>query len=313
MKILLTGSEGFIGQYVRQRLLAEGCEVLGVDCVAGVVHGHNPKLHEDTVLRRVSELRRSHLDGVDMIIHLAAMVSVADSMVNPWTYVHYNTTDTLTLLLRLQQWDVQVDRFIVASSSSVYGNVDLPFREDGPTDPSNVYGLTKFDQEKLVLMHAELLGYLPVATRFFNVYGPGQSMINAMTGVMANFAKLLLRGEAPKLTEDGKQVRDFIYVEDVADAVVRLALTTHPIHSIFNVCTGHGTRLYDATARLATALGSDCQPEITGAYRPGDQRHVLGSNDRLRATLPGWTPRTVESGFEEYADALRRVRSVHGV
>lgn len=302
MKVLLTGSEGFIGRYVRAKLEARGHDVVGVDCLVPVVHGDNPEVAADTIARRVSDLRGAHFD-CDVLIHMAALVSVADSMVNPWMYYHYNVTDTLSMLGRLEDSGFR-PKLVVASSSSVYGNVKLPFREDGPTDPTNIYGLTKLDQEKMIRLFGTAWNVDTVALRFFNVYGPGQAMRNKFTGVMANFARELLAGRRPQITQDGWQIRDFIYVEDVAEAVV-LAATTPTVSGIFNVCTGLGTSMSTATTLLAQALNVPLEPEITGAYRIGDQDNVLGDNTNFLLQFPEWRPRAYEEGVRAYAECIK--------
>jgi dTDP-L-rhamnose 4-epimerase len=306
MKILLTGSEGFIGSYVYDMLRDLGHEVVGVDSLEPLVHGDGRvPLRTDLVIPYHS-ITVADLADVNVLIHLAAQVSVADSMIDPDRYLYHNTRQTYELMTTLRSMlpNLMPERVVVASSSSVYGNVPLPFVEDGPTDPTNVYGLTKLDQEKLTLLWCDMLGIDAIALRLFNVYGPGQAMHNPYTGVMANFARMLMSGESPQLTEDGQQVRDFIYVEDVAKAIC-LAAFGQTQHRIYNICTGVPTRLDHATIALAEALGSDSRPEVTGSYRPGDQRHVLGTNRRFRNEFPIWKPRSLESGLKDYAAALR--------
>jgi dTDP-L-rhamnose 4-epimerase len=149
-----------------------------------------------------------------------------------------------------------------------------------------------------------MLGIDAVALRFFNIYGPGQSMRNKMTGVMANFAREIMAGRRPQLTEDGKQLRDFIHVYDIADAIVKAA-TEHTPDPIYNLCTGEGTELYEATALLASALGTSIDPEITGTTRHGDQRHVVGTNSLFRTQFPGWHPRSYLVGVQEFANVIR--------
>lgn len=302
MKVHITGSEGFIGRWVRERM-EQRHEVFGFDCLTSVVHGDDPPRPDRTFVKRVSEMRGTDFD-CDVLIHLAALVSVADSMVHPHKYFQYNTTDTLLMLQRLAETPYR-PKIVVASSSSVYGNVDHAFMEDGPTDPCNVYGLTKLDQEKLVRMWGDMLRVPTVSLRFFNVYGPGQAMRNRFTGVMANFARDILAGRQPEVTQDGQQIRDFVYVEDVAAAVEWAALH-ETRRDIYNVCTGIPTTMDDATRWLASALGHpEIEPNITGRYRHGDQDDVVGDPGYLYTDFANWSPRSVARGMEQYGAALQ--------
>jgi dTDP-L-rhamnose 4-epimerase len=193
---------------------------------------------------------------------------------------------------------------IVASSSSVYGDPPLPFREDDPCKPTNTYGVTKYAQELITLNWAKGVNVEAAALRFFNVYGPGSNMENRKTGVLAKFAREILAGRSPKVTQDGLQTRDFIYVQDIAEAVCRIAMKESTLqHDVYNVCTGIPTTMAAAAWKLAKALGTQIEPEITGACRVGDQQHVLGINNRLRAEIE-WAPRTFDQGVEDYASRL---------
>ena len=307
MKILLTGSEGFVGSYVYDRLKTDGHTVIGLDMLEPRVHGTDYVPIRTQIISTVGQTPYTALRDVDVLIHLAAQVSVADSMSDPFRYLNRNTVETYELLATLrhaQENGFGPNKVVVASSSSVYGNVFLPFSEHWEVRPTNVYGLTKFDQEQAVLLWCDMLKIDAVALRFFNIYGPGQAMRNKMTGVMANFARELLAGRPPQLTEDGLQLRDFIHVEDVADAVV-LAATKITKEPIYNICTGTPTTLIDATTLLADALGVAIDPVITGRIRAGDQRDVIGSNHLFCREFPHWKPRTYAQGIKEFADAIR--------
>lgn len=151
------------------------------------------------------------------------------------------------------------------------------------------------------------LGIPSFALRFFNVYGPGQALTNPYTGVLANFARRLLADEAPIVYEDGQQTRDFIYVDDVADAVVatvrrRVHRTYH--HSPMNICTGKPTTIEQAARLLAKALKRDLAPIVTGEYRAGDIRHCTGHGGLAWRAL-GFTAKTsFEEGIERYGEWL---------
>ena len=305
--VLLTGSEGFIGQRVRAQLEREGWHVLRVDSLEPRVHTGFPR--DVSVLDHygdVGSVGYGLASKARVVIHLAAQVGVADSMVDPLRYVEQNTLSTARFLQTLTTVAKRLPiRLVVASSMSVYGDpqTDEPISEQQPCRPASVYGLTKYDQEQLCLLWGEQTKASVVALRFFNVYGPGQALTNPYTGVLANFAQRLLHKERPIVYEDGQQTRDFVYVDDVADAVCKAA--AHQVSGIFNVSTGIPTTIETAARSLSSGLGAGIEPEITGEYRLGDIPHCIGSNG-LASSLLGWQPYTTFSeGIERYARALR--------
>lgn len=286
MKIIVTGSAGFIGTHVCR--LLDGHDVLEIDRMEPRVHGKGKSG------RRAGSIREHEHNWADCVIHLGAQVGVHDSMTDPMRYVSENTFDTASFARRARC------RVVVASSMSVYGDPKTrkPITEDHPVDPASVYGLTKYDQERL----CALLNPETVVLRFFNVYGPGQALHNPYTGVLANFANWFMNDEPPTIYEDGFQTRDFIYVEDVARAVVAAATTDVP-RGIYNVSTGVATTIRDIAALLRSHLGG---PEAVTTFqqRPGDIRHCIGDPSRLQAILADWHPRALEDGIASYAADL---------
>lgn len=302
MKILVSGAAGFIGRHVLRHLADH--EVLKVDSFEPRVHGAHPDT-SGFLNRSCGFLFPEEIHDVDVVIHLAAQVGVADSMTNPLRYIHDNVVETALMLEHLEEYAAP-KRIVVASSMSVYGDplTPEPIGEEWFTAPASVYGLTKLDQERLVMMLAPLMGATPIALRFFNVYGPGQALHNPYTGVLANFANNLLRGDAPIVYEDGLQTRDFIYVEDVAQAVVAAAL--HPgMEGVYNVCTGHAQSILGVAQAMCEVLaGGMIEPDVTYEVRPGDIRHCVGRNLKLRLALPSWEPRPFAEGLDLYASHL---------
>jgi dTDP-L-rhamnose 4-epimerase len=307
--VLLTGAAGFIATHVR-RLLDNDASTLMVDTFEPRVHGEDPKRFEWTerggvMRRRAGFVFPYEMDNIDTVIHLAAQVGVADSMTDPMRYIYENTLDTTMLMERLKQMKTPPKRIVVASSMSVYGDpmTSEPITEEHPVRPASIYGLSKYDQEKVVMLLGELLGAEVIALRFFNVYGPGQALSNPYTGVLANFANWILKGEAPLVYEDGLQTRDFIYVEDVARAVVAAAQGALP-GGVYNVCTGVASTILDVAECLSEALESSVAPRVTGTTRPGDIRHAVGDPTKLREVLGTWNPLPVSFGMLRYAAAL---------
>ena len=243
MNILCTGSEGFIGKHVVKKLRALGHDVVGVDNLEPRVHGKDAVMEFAPHDLQVSydNIPYSVLREADIVIHLAAQVGVADSMTNPVRYVAHNTMATARFLEDLAR-PGRLHKLVVASSMSVYGDplTAQPIRESHGESPASVYGLTKYDQEMLCKFWGKQHDISTVALRFFNVYGPGQALSNPYTGVIANFANWLLAGERPIVYEDGQQTRDFVYVDDVAEAVVIAALMS-TYHDTYNICTSEPT------------------------------------------------------------------------
>ena len=180
--------------------------------------------------------------------------------------------------------------------------VPVPTGEDKPASLASVYALSKYDQERMCLMLGRAYKIPTVALRFFNVYGPRQSLSNPYTGVLAIFAVRLLSGRAPLIFEDGAQQRDFVNVADIARAC-RLAIETpQAAGEVFNIGSGEPITICEVAARLADVLGSTgVEAQITGNYRAGDIRHCFADITRAREVL-GYEPQvSFNAGLEELA------------
>lgn len=308
--ILCTGSAGFIGSHVVKKLTALGHNVIGIDNLEPRVHGKDPDLSGLEInFHRVSydNIPYRVLREAEVVIHLAAQVGVADSMADQVRYVEHNTMATARFLEDLAYVnfpDGKLQKLIVASSMSVYGDPDTcqPILERHRLAPVSVYGLTKYDQEMLCKFWGRQHGFSTVALRFFNTYGPGQALSNPYTGVMANFANWLLAGEQPTVFEDGQQTRDFVYIDDVTDAVVKAALNPTTFDT-YNICTSEPTTIEHMALMLAGALDIDIDPSITNETRPGDIRHCIGNNSRFALEFD-WAPCGVGKGLKLYAPWL---------
>ncbi len=287
---------------------------------------------------RDPEAVRRALRGVDAVVHLAAAVGVGQSMYEIDRYVGVNDLGTAVLLQALIERPVE--RLVVASSMSLYGEglyrdgrgrlvsaertrAQLlgrrwePIGEDGePLEPvptpeskapalASIYALSKLDQERMCLLVGEAYGIPTVALRFFNVYGARQALSNPYTGVLAIFAARYLNGRPPLVNEDGLQRRDFVSVQDVAQAC-RLALTVRGADGhVFNVGSGRSYTVLEVAERLAEAIGrEDVRPEVTQKYRVGDIRHCFADIGKARRIL-GYEPKVAfEDGLEELAGWL---------
>ena len=303
----------------------------GLDADADVVIGD---VRDETALLKA-------LKGVDKVVHLAAEVGVGQSMYAVDRYVSVNDYGTAVLFQQLI--DNPVKRVVVASSMSIYGEglyrtVDGETAEEvvrqpragesTPWDPldrhgrplvpvptpewkrpslASVYALTKYVQERLTLTLAPPYGMEGVALRLWNVYGPGQALSNPYTGVLAIFASRIHNGQPPMIFEDGHQRRDFVHVEDVAQAFVLALEHAKAPGEVYNVGSGEDRSVRDVAALLAEAMDRpDIEPEITGKARIGDIRHCIADIGKIRGEL-GFAPRRdFSEGLAELADWVAR-------
>lgn len=346
-QILITGGAGFIASHLADELLRCGYRVRALDNLDPQVHGPDATrpsyLTEDVELvvgdvRNPDDLHRA-LRGVDVVYHFAAAVGVGQSMYEIEHYVDVNNVGTATLLEALIERPV--DRLIVASSMSIYGEglyhtprgqivdwaqrtrdqlargewdprsatgeplVPLPTPESKRPSLASIYALSKFDQERMCLLIGGAYSVPTVALRFFNVYGPRQALSNPYTGVLAIFAARLLNGHSPSIFEDGEQRRDFVSVHDVARAC-RLALEVeNAAGEAYNIGCGQSFTVREIAERVSSVLGKEyIEPEITGQYRVGDIRHCFADISRAREVL-GYEPSvTLEEGLAELAQWL---------
>jgi dTDP-L-rhamnose 4-epimerase len=282
------------------------------------------------------------LHGVDRIVHLAAEVGVGQSMYEIARYVGANTMGTANLLDILANTGNPVPRIVVASSMSVYGEglyscaehgriypglrsdeqltqrqwdpvcsqcgltlVPLPTAEDKPLQPTSIYAISKMDQELLCLSYGAAYGVGVTALRYFNAYGPRQAISNPYTGVAAIFSGRLLNGGPPLVFEDGGQMRDLIHVQDVARATVLALNTPEAAGAAINVGVGQPMTINDVARTLATKLGLDIGPELTGKFRSGDIRHCWANTAKAEALL-GFKPQIdFADGMAELVEWLR--------
>jgi dTDP-L-rhamnose 4-epimerase len=310
MNILLTGSAGFVGTHTLRKLNTGEHTIMCLDSMEPQVH----PLHDAECWPRVGDTQLALYSGPNVVIHLAAKVGVGQSMSDPVDYVACNSLDTVKFLHNLSKLPKLPKRLVVASSMSVYGEgprrddswgktEPAPCTETKPPDLRSIYALTKFDQEQLCLLWGNAHGVEIVALRFFNIYGPDQALTNPYTGCLAIFATRLLNGKAPVIYEDGQQSRDFIYVDDVAEAVKHAALDERVTPGIYNVGTGRAITIEYAATTLASMLSVDIKPTITGLKRTGDIRHCYADASKLHAT--GWKAKvSFEEGMARYAGWL---------
>lgn len=289
---LVTGGCGFIGSHLVEALLEQGGRVRVLDNLSS---GHRTNL--SAVLDRVELIEADVRDqkavaraaqGVAAIVHLAAMVSVADSVARPLDNHLDNATGTLHTLLAAREANVR--RVVLASTAAVYGNQPIsPKCEDLKPAPASPYAAAKLMGEHYQKIFHRLYGLETVSLRFFNVYGPRQDPRSPYSGVISRFVDALRRDARPVVYGDGRQTRDFVFVQDVVRSLLAALSEKSPVDgSVFNIATAQPTSLLELLDVLAAIAGRKIEPRFEPA-RPGDIRHSLASIDAAREHL-GYTP-----------------------
>ena len=224
---------------------------------------------------------------MDYVLHQAAIPSVPRSVQDPMTSNRANVDATLQVLLAAR--DASVRRVVYAASSSAYGDTPtLPKREDMPTRPLSPYALQKLVGEQYMQLFTSLYGLETVSIRYFNVFGPRQDPSSPYSGVIGLFVTALLAGKAPTITGDGGQTRDFTYIANVVDGVLRAATAPGAAGEVINVATGRQISIADLARILGGIIGVSA-PAVHVDARPGDVRDSLADISKAKALL-GYEP-----------------------
>ncbi|MDB5099024.1 MAG: UDP-glucose 4-epimerase [Cyanobacteria bacterium RYN_339] len=290
MHIFVTGGAGFIGSHTVDLLEAEGHQVRIFDDLSTGSLG-NLAHHDNVIWGDVldAEALTAAMAGCDAVLHLAAVVSVPDSIVRPAHAHATNATGTLNVLEAARRNGIR--RVVLASSAAVYGaNQRLPLEEQEPPMPLSPYAVQKWENEAYARCYADLHGLRPICLRYFNVFGPRQDPASPYSGVLSRFLAAVATGAPVTINGDGAQSRDFVYVGDVARANV-LALTA-PFEvggAVLNVGTGTAVTVLEAYEAIRALAGGGAEPTF-GPERRGDVRHSLAAIGQAEALL-GYKPR----------------------
>ena len=307
---LVTGGAGFIGSHLAEELVKRGHRVRVADAL---VTGKRSNLdHLSGVEFLEGDLAdlpfaRQAVDGVDVVLHQAAIPSVPRSVADPLTSHRSNVEATLNVLVAAR--DARISRLVFAGSSSAYGNTaTLPKHEAMPSDPLSPYALQKVVGEQYLQMFTRLYGLETVTTRYFNVYGPRQDPSSPYSGVISLFATALLEGRAPTIYGDGEQTRDFTYVADVVDGVLRASEAAGVSGETINVAAGGRISLNRLFETMRTLVGAKVEPTYA-ASRTGDVRDSQADVSKAKRLL-GFEPRVpLEEGLRQTMDWYRALRT----
>jgi dTDP-L-rhamnose 4-epimerase len=346
--ILVTGGAGFIGSHVVECLLAAGHPVRVVDALLPAAHRERPKPPDGAEWiegdLRDPDVAARAVAGVSAVSHQAAMVGMGVDLGDLPEYVAHNDLATAQLLRALARSGFS-GRLVLASSMVVYGEGRYACPEHGvvapgtrrrsdldagrfeprcprcgaalapetvpenaPLDPRSVYAATKLAQEHLCAAFARETGVPVTALRYHNVYGPRMPRDTPYAGVASIFRSALAAGRAPRVFEDGGQLRDFVHVRDVARANLAALTAAEAVPGALNIASGTPRTVLEMAEALARACDAsdDAAPRVTGEWRPGDVRHIVASPQRAAERLGFRAREDFDAGMREFAGAPLR-------
>jgi len=303
---LVTGGAGFIGSHLCTELVRRGETVRVVDSLITGKRANLAHLPEvEFIEGDLADLDVAHrsVKGVDYVLHQAAIPSVPRSVEDPITCNRANVDASLNLLVAAR--DARVKRVVYAGSSAAYGNSEtLPKVETMATDPLSPYGLQKLVVEDYCSLFTTLYGLETVTTRYFNVFGPRQDPSSPYSGVISLFISALCEGRQPTIFGDGQHTRDFTYVANVVDGVLRASQAAGVAGEVINVATGTRVSLNELFKTIRTLLNANVEPKYAPP-RAGDVRDSQADISKARRLL-GYAPTvTFEQGLKNTVEWYR--------
>jgi UDP-glucose 4-epimerase len=300
MRVLVTGGAGFIGSHLVEELLQRGDTVRILDDFSSGRRENIAPWQSDLEiieadLRDPARVQQA-VNGMELVFHLAAFISVPQSMLDPQTCFSINVGGTVGLLEASRKAGVR--KVVLASSTAVYGDTDVfPTTEDTPLAPLSPYAVSKQVNELYARLYTQVFNLPVVALRFFNVYGPRQRPDSPYAAAIPIFVNLLVSGQPITIFGDGRQSRDFIFVKDVVAANL-LAASSQAAGEAYNICSGHETTLLDLLEELSEL--SPRQPEVRfDPPRPGDIFRSLGSPEKARQAFGFQASTSLKVGLEK--------------
>jgi UDP-glucose 4-epimerase len=297
MHFLVTGGAGFLGSALANRLQSDGHVVSVLDDLSnGDARNLEPGIRFTEGDVDTIPLLWSLLNGVDCVYHLAARVSVAQSILHPRDYTRVNVGGTVSLMEAMR--DTGVRRVVFTSSGAVYGRQpEQPVHESDLGNPDSPYAVSKQAAEQYIHTIGELWGIETVALRVFNAYGPGQSLPRSHAPVVPRFIQQAISGGSVVIFGDGRQTRDFIYVSDVVDALVKAAVTTGINRDVINIGSGTETSIEELVQAIEAAAGISVS-RIYNKEKSGGVQRLVADISRAKVKL----------GFRPHRDLSKGLR-----
>lgn len=348
--ILITGGAGFIGSNLALKLIEKGHKITILDNLSPQIHGEAPETTSplyQSIKNKVKFINGTvtskedwamALDGQHVIVHLAAETGTGQSMYCIEKYTEVNIQGTAIMLDLLANNKNTVEKIVIASSRSIYGegkykhpelgivypshrkeddmlsgDFEVKYKdgqklellatdENSKIHPSSVYGITKQNQEQMIMTVCPTIGIAPVTFRYQNVYGPGQSLSNPYTGILSIFSTQIRNGNGIKIFEDGNETRDFVYIDDVVNATILGIEKEEANGEVFNVGTGIPTDVLTVANTLIDSYNIKVPVAITGNFRLGDIRHNFADLSKINSKL-GFEPKVYfEEGIKEFSN-----------
>jgi len=302
MKVLVTGCAGFIGSHLVDRLLKMGYEVVGIDCftdyypkvikeanISNALQNDNFKLIEEDILNM------DKFPEVDYVLHLAAQAGVRASWGRSFEIYTRNNIEATQKLLEFYK-GVEIQKFVYASSSSVYGDAELPMREDSLLKPVSPYGVTKLAGENLCYLYWKNYNVPTVSLRYFTVYGPRQRPDMAIH----KFVKAIFKGDEITVFGDGTQTRDFTFVDDAVEATI-LAAESNSVGEVFNIGDGSRVSVNELIEMMEDIIGEKAKVKYIEKQK-GDVRDTWADVSKAEEEL-GWIPKVkIEEGLRKFVN-----------
>jgi dTDP-L-rhamnose 4-epimerase len=347
--VLVTGGAGLIGSHLTDLLLREGHRVKVLDNLDPQTHLHGKPPWIPTDVEFIHGDLRSDVDvlkalkGVDWVFHQAAFGGFTTALTQ---YMDVNATGTARIFETIREHRLPVEKIVAASSQAIYGEglyfceehgyLSPPMRpraqlqegdwemrcpqchqyvtpkltpESSVINGETIYATSKLAEERLTIGLGKLLEIPTVALRYAVTYGPRQSIFNPYTGVVSIFSTRLLNDKAPIIYEDGRQTRDFLFVEDNARANLFVMENPETAWQVYNVGTQQPTQIADLVGTLARIYEKPIAPEMPGSFRPGDVRHFVHSSEKLMAL--GWKPQvSLRDGLTRYVEWIETQQDI---
>ena len=298
---LITGGAGFIGSHLSKTLVQEGHNVKVIDNFSTGFKSNLDEFKNDIKIIkgdiRDSNLLQKEMKNIDIIFHMAANPSVSESIIDPFTNHDINVNGTLSLLKSAVENDVE--KFILSSSCAVYGDSELlPLTESMKVNPKSPYALSKYINEHYCKIFSDIYNIKTVCLRYFNVYGPKQNVKSDYSAVIPIFISTLLNDKEPVIYGDGKQTRDFIFIDDVISANLKALKSNSANGEVFNVATSIETSLLDLIYNLEKIFNRKISPKFF-PKREGDIIKSYANIEKIKNKIKFNPSNDIMSGLEK--------------